>query len=619
MSTSRAAGSQRSGRQRLVDLGMPLSLLVAIFIVWLVDRSQSVAVDNDEPLSATAVELVFVLDQRDDMRDLAEAIKANCLEKAEGLQATGLKCRFAVVTFGRDTPLFPTVPLTSELENFRKQFSEEPAEGDDAGAKSSVEALKDILDMDFRDDVPVLVFVISKSPFEKNAKLTDIAKQLAKKGVTTNFQADSSAKELCRPFYENGGRFYSMDGDDLTPKIVAKTSTGKKDASRAQAANLLSRITPKPKAGNKKQDTSQLVKMKGIFALRTAPRRERMIADLGGTPESERAVADGLDWLARHQAYDGHWCAHDKCEADHPCRMLDYQAPAGRPVAETGMAILAFQAGGNYYFNNQKYSDNVRRGLDWLVAQQGKDGRLFGVQKANGHSGWYTHGIATFALADACATAKASREAIDPRYLAATKRAVEFMERHQYARGGWRYTLTSRQTGDTSVTGWQILALKSAIEAGIEVSPATMQKVLKFFEDFAVPRTGQTGYATRGRGTLLTTAVGLIVQQFITDKPNPLLIKNAAQVLRGRAAYLGQHGDFYTLYNATLAMYLTGGDAWTDWNNNVRDAVVKRQVKTGCERGSWYRKYGRTLDTAWAVLTLEVYYRYATEKEEKDK
>ena len=66
-------------------------------------------------------------------------------------------------------------------------------------------------------------------------------------------------------------------------------------------------------------------------------------------------------------------------------------------------------------------------------------------------------------------------------------------------------------------------------------------------------------------------------------------------------------------------MFLAGGKPWEEWNRRVREAVIARQEKTGCARGSWFdaigtshaRTYGRTLDTAWAVLTLEVYYRYA--------
>jgi hypothetical protein len=61
-----------------------------------------------------------------------------------------------------------------------------------------------------------------------------------------------------------------------------------------------------------------------------------------------------------------------------------------------------------------------------------------------------------------------------------------------------------------------------------------------------------------------------------------------------------------------MAMFLTGGDAWTNWNDAVHDAVLQRQEQSGCQHGSWSGKYGRTLATAWAVLTLEVYYRYAT-------
>ena len=79
--------------------------------------------------------------------------------------------------------------------------------------------------------------------------------------------------------------------------------------------------------------------------------------------------------------------------------------------------------------------------------------------------------------------------------------------------------------------------------------------------------------------------------------------------------------EFYTLYNATLAMYQAGGDNWSRWNDAVRDAVVANQTKgTGCERGSWDPKGtfagdpgGRIYSTALATLMLEVYYRFSRE------
>jgi hypothetical protein len=199
------------------------------------------------------------------------------------------------------------------------------------------------------------------------------------------------------------------------------------------------------------------------------------------------------------------------------------------------------------------------------------------------------------------------------------------MESHQYKQGGWQYALDSPGGGDTSVTGWQILAIKSAREARIDVSANTMQRVERFFENCGDPKSGLTGYMGRGGGTDLGTAVGLIVQEFILKKANSPLARNAIRHLERRAAGgIGRSGDFYTLYNATLAMFLAGGDAWERWNGQVRDAVIGRQVTTGCARGSWgangandvgWGPYSRTLDTAWAVLTLEVYYRYSGQQE----
>ena len=62
---------------------------------------------------------------------------------------------------------------------------------------------------------------------------------------------------------------------------------------------------------------------------------------------------------------------------------------------------------------------------------------------------------------------------------------------------------------------------------------------------------------------------------------------------------------------------LAGGPEWERWNKIVRDQVVKRQIKAGCERGSWPNDDthgavgGRVYTTALAIMTLEVYYRFA--------
>lgn len=575
-------------RGRYIDIGLPVGLILALLVVLAFDRNVPVTVD-----------LVFILDQRTEMRDLIPGMKVNCLKKAEALKAGGANCRFAVIPFGAKRSRIPMVPLTEDVEKFKQSLRARSSDDAPEPAETGAKALEQALGLNFRKDAQVLFFLISKSPCQNAGEMDAVAQQMKERGITSLVQADASEQDRCKPLYQNG-RFFSMEGEDLT---------GTAGRSNSRAANLLAKLA------QEKQGDSQMVKADSLYGMRTDPNRQKIIVSLGGTRESEMAVQAGLDWLARHQGDDGSWSDAGKCEHDNtPCQWLKY----GAPIAETGLAVLAFQAGGNYYFNDQEYSDNVKRGLDWLVEQQQPDGRLFGHSS---HQTWYQHGIATFALAEACAVALANRQTPDSRYLEAAKRAVNFMEERQYKNGGWQYN--ERQGhGDTSVTGWQILALKSAQEAEIAVKPETMDLVCKFFKSCGSPATGRTGYTGPGGGTDLTTAVGLIVQEFILKEPDSELAVNGVKYLRQRAgAGIGKSGDFYTLYNSTLAMFLARGDAWEEWNSHVRDAVVKRQETTGCARGSWgntshsgvAEPYHRTLNTAWAVLTLEVYYRYATE------
>lgn len=390
----------------------------------------------------------------------------------------------------------------------------------------------------------------------------------------------------------------------------------------------------------------------GLYSARTKPDREKWIGQVGGTPESEIGVADGLAWLARHQGEDGHWgpdClgsgAGSRCEKGHPC---DRPGEAFEG-AYTGLAVLAFQAGGHYYFNHHKYSDNVAHGLDIMVAQQGLAGELVGSQNTLAETPeetskyniryMYEHAIGTFALAEACALAKASGEKPNEQYLAAATKAVRFIESQQHDDGGWRYTSDKNAPSDCSVSGWSMLALKTAMEAEIKVDQQTIQRMVEFFKNQSDSLTGRTHYQTPRYGTDALTGVGMMVDQFILHQPQSQLVQLAAPYLADQAEALwgakpnGINGinaifsgsDFYTWYNCTLAMFQAGGDPWNRWNAVVRDHVHKLQIGgEECQRGSWepngrWGEGGRIYTTALGVLTLEVYYRFAREQAAKKK
>ncbi len=374
----------------------------------------------------------------------------------------------------------------------------------------------------------------------------------------------------------------------------------------------------------------------GLYAKRTLADRPQWIGRYGGSPTSEQAVCEGLEWLARHQAADGSWGPY--ClgpGGGSQCEKPDVCTGEGEPyeMALTGLALLAFQGGGHYYFNDARYSETVGKGLDWVVAHQKADGALVGSKPRGGYPEYhkyhmYEHGIAAFALADACAAARSLGREPHEAYLKATERAVDFIEANQHTDGGWRYTPDLKRPGDSSVTGWQVLALSSAREAGIAVSPECIEKIRLFFKYRETGEYGRTGYDDRIPQTDATTGVGMLARQFLLDEPDAPLIHEAAAYLADLAEM--QWGDrradeantdYYLWYNCTLAMFQVGGEPWQRWNDLVRDTIVGLQRHQGCERGSWDpnsrwgRFGGRIYTTALATLTLETYYRYTPQRE----
>ena len=85
----------------------------------------------------------------------------------------------------------------------------------------------------------------------------------------------------------------------------------------------------------------------------------------------------------------------------------------------------------------------------------------------------YGHGLASIALCEAYGMTK------DTGLAEPAQHAVNFIV---YAQdpvgGGWRYT--PHQPGDTSVLGWQLMALKSAHMAYLNVPPKTIKGAVNF-------------------------------------------------------------------------------------------------------------------------------------------
>ncbi len=389
-----------------------------------------------------------------------------------------------------------------------------------------------------------------------------------------------------------------------------------------------------PNPSPPKPTGEELVVRENLYSARTRGNREQWIVRYGGSPETELAVERGLAWLARHQAKDGHWGEDCLGTGEATCCLGPKHctsAGGAFSVAQAGLATLAFQAGGQYGSNAKVHSEVVRHGLDWLVTQQGENGALYtrGLGE-NHHDHMYEHGIAAWALCDACAVATAAGKTAEPRCRAAAEKAVRFIESQQHRDGGWRYSPRPDEASDTSVSGWQVLALKSAKDAGIAVSSTCLEKAVRFFRSCRWLDTGKTRYYVfASEPTPAVSGAGLLVQEFVLEQPDAEWVRQGAEYLADFAdsqwssAELDSQTHLYAWHYCALAMFQHGGEFWKRWNDSVQERVrgAQDQDSQSCTLGSWDwqsddfgKQGGRITTTALATLTLEVYYRYHSEQ-----
>ncbi len=365
------------------------------------------------------------------------------------------------------------------------------------------------------------------------------------------------------------------------------------------------------------------------YILRSEKLREKAVLKYGGSEASENAVDLSLKWLASVQNPSGYWDASTNGSGqvgiDDKGINRKY---AGRNADSgvTALAVLAFLGKLNAV-DQGIYSPNVKRALQWLVAQQ-KTKEWPNGDKTSGYlggnatqfAGMYCHGMATFAIAEAYAVSKGSEEAEFLR--APLERAINFILVTQIDDGGWRY-VKGQPDGDMSMFGWQLMALKSAERAGIPIPFEARVRLVKFLNSRQLGRYGGlAGYREGEPPSAPMTAEALFCRQILNiDNDLTATDESVRYLLANRPSRSSL--NLYYWYYGTLAMHQRGGKDWEQWNAAMRDLIVSEQRAVGPQAGSWdprgiWGSYGgRIYSTAVATLSLEVYYRYLRDESEK--
>ncbi len=194
------------------------------------------------------------------------------------------------------------------------------------------------------------------------------------------------------------------------------------------------------------------------------------------------------------------------------------------------------------------------------------------------------------------------------------KNSGQDAQRKEPKDGGWGYS--PKEPGNTSVFGWQLLALTSAKMAGLQVDRSVITRAGKYLDSAAVHDGTEYAYR-RGLGPSASmTAVGLLCRQYLgVRRDNPML--------SGGEKYLLDHlPDEHSLnacycYYAQHFMHNMSGYEWDTWNRATRDLLVRTQIRdtNSCSDGSWDpandawgTQGGRLMKTSLSVLPLQVYY-----------
>jgi hypothetical protein len=326
----------------------------------------------------------------------------------------------------------------------------------------------------------------------------------------------------------------------------------------------------------------------------------------------DAAVGRALTWLAKQQQPDGSFATLD----------------SGQPGV-TSLCMMAFIAHGHVPGKGQ-YGTQLERAADYvlscqkqngLVTKVGAEGPTIDRQVSHeiGSCAAYNHAISSLVLSEVYGMSPPNRarrlEAAIRKALAATLE-MQAWPKSPADRGGWRYIHRLDEVdSDLSITGWELMFLRSARNAGFEVPTERVEDAVAFVRRSFDKRDGIFVYSLRrpsrtrsmaGAGILALAHAGLHHTEEAQRAGDWLLVHGFEEY---NTTIPGQASDryHYGLFNCCQAMYQLGGKYWEQFYPPAVEAVLANQQADG----SWPvdsqfhdAPYGNAYSTALVVIML---------------
>jgi hypothetical protein len=204
-------------------------------------------------------------------------------------------------------------------------------------------------------------------------------------------------------------------------------------------------------------------------------------------------------------------------------------------------------------------------------------------------------------------------------------KAVAYIVAGQGPDGGWMYAYDKSES-DTSVSGWQMQALKAAQLTGLDLPgvSSSLDKALLNLRRVQGPQ-GGFGYR-RQEDRYSLSGVGVYCTYFWTHQKDKTIRDGLHYIMDQTAKqypvnYDSERANLYAWYYNTLACSTVGGSEWETWNRKFQDQIAKHQKLDGSwppmkakigggELQADLDEIGALYRTNLCILMLEVYYRY---------